>query len=221
MDLLLNEYEVRVVATLIEKQISTPDYYPMTLNALINACNQKNNRHPVTSYDEETVTRALGSLREKKLAFVFHGSEARVAKYGHVFSKAYDLTPQEVAVLCVLMLRGPQTPGEIRSRSGYLYNFESLAEVETTMDALLARTDPGLITRLPRTVGMKESRYAHLLSGEIDIEMPDDTAGRTHAGSVARRDGERISILEETVTNLRREIDQLKADLAEFRKQFE
>lgn len=217
---LLNEYEVRVVGTLIEKQISTPDYYPMTLNALINACNQKNNRYPVTAYDDETVTRALNSLREKKLAFVFHGSEARVAKYGHVFPKAYDLTPQEVAIICVLMLRGPQTPGEIRSRAANLYNFESLAEVETAVEGLLSRDDPRLIVRMPRSVGMKESRYAHLLSG--DVEEMDTPVPRVQAGGgTARIEMEKITALEETLASLRREFDQLRAELAAFRKQFE
>jgi uncharacterized protein len=216
LDPQLNEYEVRVVATLVEKQISTPDYYPMTLNALINACNQKNNRSPVTAYDEEMVTRALNSLREKKLAFVFHGSEARVAKYGHVFPKAYDLSPQDVAIMCVLMLRGPQTPGDIRSRSGNLYNFESLAEVETTMDALLSRDDPGLIVRLPRGPGMKESRYAHLLSGDVMVEQIESATPRSD-----RADTEKLSALEETIAGLRHDLDQLKAELAEFRKQFE
>lgn len=219
---LLNEYEVRVVATLIEKQISTPDYYPMTLNALINACNQKNNRYPVTSYDEDTVTRALSSLREKKLAFVFYGAEARVAKYGQVFAKGYDLTPQEVAVMCVLMLRGPQTPGEIRSRSTNLYNFESLGEVETVMEGLLSRVDPRLIVRLPRSAGMKESRYAHLLSGDVEMEQIAEPAPRSQPSTgAARVDIERVSALEETVAALRRELDQLKVEFAEFRKQFE
>jgi uncharacterized protein YceH (UPF0502 family) len=219
---LLNEYEVRVVATLVEKQITTPDYYPMTLNALINACNQKNNRYPVTTYDEETVTRALSSLREKKLAFVFHGSEARVAKYGHVFPKAYDMTPQEVAIMCVLMLRGPQTPGEIRSRSANLYNFESLHEVETAMEGLLSREDPRLIVRLPRSAGMKESRYAHLLSGDVESEQLEAPAPSAQMlGGAVRIDFEKISVLEETVASLRREMDQLRAELSEFRKQFE
>ena len=217
----LNEYEVRVVGTLIEKQISTPDYYPMTLNSLINACNQKNNRYPVTAYDEETVSRALTSLREKKLAFVFYGAEARVAKYGHVFPKAYDLTAQEVAVMCVLMLRGAQTAGEIRSRTTNLYNFESLAEVESAIDSLLSRDNPRLIARLPRSVGMKESRCAHLLSGDVDPEQTELSPQRTSVSPAPRIDNEKIAALEATIGTLRHELEQLKEEFARFRKQFE
>ena len=219
---ILTEIEARILGSLVEKQLTTPEYYPLTLNALVNACNQKNNRHPVTAYDEDTVTRALTSLREKKLAFVFYGAEARVAKYGQVFAKGYDLTPQEVAVMCVLMLRGPQTPGEIRSRSTNLYNFESLGEVETVMEGLLSRVDPRLIVRLPRSAGMKESRYAHLLSGDVEMEQFTEPAPRSQgAPGAARIDIERVSALEETVALLRRELDQLKIEFAEFRKQFE
>lgn len=220
MESQLNEYEVRVVGAMIEKQISTPDYYPLTLNALVNACNQKNNRHPVVNYDEETVSRALGSLREKKLAFVFHGAEARVAKYGHVFAKAYDLAPPELAVICVLMLRGPQTVGEIRGRSANLYGFESLAEVETTVEGLLARNDPALITRLPRQTGMKESRYAHLLSGDVEVEAIEPPQ-RSAGNSSTRVESERITAIEESMLALRRELDQVKEEFARFRKQFE
>ncbi|MEP7272624.1 MAG: YceH family protein [Acidobacteriota bacterium] len=221
MELRLNEYEVRVIGALIEKQITTPDYYPMTLNALVNACNQKNNRHPVVSYDEETVSRALGSLREKKLAFIFHGAEARVAKFGHVFPKAYDLSQEDVAILCVLMLRGPQTLGELRSRAQSLYNFESLAEVESTVEALLARDDVLMVARLPRLSGMKEPRYAHLLSGEVEFEASEPVARTSSSGFSARADTDRVAALEETVSRLRRDIDELKEELAQFRRQFE
>jgi len=205
----------------MEKQISTPDYYPMTLNALINACNQKNNRYPVTAYDEETVSRALATLREKKLAFVFHGAEARVAKYGHVFTKAYDLTSQEVGALCVLMLRGPQTTGEIRSRSTNLFNFESLAEVEETIEGLLSK-DPQLIVRLPRNAGMKEPRYAHLLCGPVDMDQAETPPPRTNPGSNASHiDADKLAAIEEAIGVLRRELQQLREEFAGFRKQFE
>ncbi len=221
MESRLNEYEVRVMGALIEKQITTPDYYPMTLNALINACNQKNNRHPVVGYDEESVSRALGSLRERKLAFVFHGAEARVAKYGQVFPKAYDLSPQDVAVMCVLMLRGPQTLGELRSRSQNLFNFESLAEVEATVEALLAREDIPMVARLPRSTGMKEPRYAHLLSGDVEFEANEPLARSSTAVSPNRVDADRFAALEETVSRLQREVEDLKEELRQFRRQFD
>ncbi len=226
MEPLLNEYEVRVVSALVEKQITTPDYYPLTLNALVNACNQKNNRQPVVSYDEETVSRALGTLRERKLAFVFHGSEARVAKYGHVFPKAYDLTPPELAVICVLMLRGPQTVGEIRGRSASLYNFESLVEVEATVEGLVTRDERALVSRLPRLPGMKEPRYAHLFSGEVELESSEPPQKNSAVATSIRIDPhlpapEKMRVLEETISNLRSELDQLKAEFAQFRKQFE
>jgi len=170
VETILNEYEARVVGSLIEKQMTTPDYYPLTLNALTHACNQKNNRDPVVAYDEPTVQRALDSLREKKLAYVFTGSESRVPKYGHLFPKSYDLSPPEVAALCVLLLRGPQTVGEIRGRTGNLHQFESLAEVEVTLQGLMTREAGPLVARLPPPAGAKEPRYAHLLSGEVLLE---------------------------------------------------
>ncbi|NOT63029.1 MAG: YceH family protein, partial [Acidobacteria bacterium] len=167
--MVLNEYELRVLGALVEKQIATPDYYPMTLNALTNACNQKNHRDPVTSFDDHTVMRALETLREKNLAYVFHGSDARVPKYGHTFAKYFDFTAQELAVMTVLMLRGPQTPGELRSRSGHLFPFDNLPEVETTVQSLATRSEP-MMVKLPRGAGTKEARFAHLLAGEINLE---------------------------------------------------
>ena len=218
--LVLNEYELRVLAALAEKQVATPDYYPMTLNALTNACNQKNHRDPVTSFDETTVIRALDSLREKNLAYVFHGSDARVAKYGHLFLKAYELDPQEAALMCVLVLRGPQTPGELRSRTPHLHNFESLALVEEKLQGLAARDEP-LVVRLPRTTGTKESRYAHLLGGEINVEELATAASPEPAPLRVRGENERVAKLEAEVETLKRELSELKTQFAEFRKQFE
>ena len=216
----LNEYEARVLGALVEKQITTPDYYPLTLNALVNACNQKNNRHPVVSYGEEVVRQALDGLREKKLAYVFHGAESRVAKYGHLFPKSYDLSPPEVAIMCVLLLRGPQTPGELRGRTANMHNFELLAEVETTLDGLTSRSPNPLALKLPRQPGTKESRYAHLLSGEVEIEVIEP---RTISVSTAvgRAEQDRLSRMEEELQALRREVDELKEGFAAFRKQFE
>ncbi|HZS06877.1 MAG TPA: YceH family protein [Blastocatellia bacterium] len=222
MDLILNEVEIRIIGALIEKQISTPDYYPMTLNALTNACNQKSSRDPVVSYDEQTVVRGLDSLREKKLAYVFHGSESRVPKYGHIFDKSFGLAPAETAAMCVLMLRGPQTPGEIRSRTGSLYSFSDLAEVEAALNQLETKEPDPLIIRLPRQPGTKESRYAHLLAGKPDFAEFEAVAREREPARIrVQADNERIAKLEEEVRLLREEVSELKQQLGDFRKQFE
>lgn len=221
MDLILNEIEARVIGSMIEKKLTTPDYYPLTLNALTNACNQISNRDPVVSFDEQTVMRALDALRDKKLAYVFHGSESRVPKYGHLFPEAFDLTPPEVAVLCVLLLRGAQTPGEIRGRTGRLHEFGSLSEVETTLHELSIKEPQPLVLKLPRQIGFKESRYAHLLSGEIEIQeseaapRPATTTAKSHAGN------ERLAQLEEEVKSLRQELTELREQWLDFKRQFE
>ena len=216
----LNEYELRVVGALVEKSISTPDYYPMTLNALVNACNQKNHRDPVVSYDEATVVRALDSLRDKKLAYTFHGSDSRVPKYGHLFAKAYELNEGENAVMTVLALRGPQTPGELRSRTAHLHNFDNLPEVETTLHNLSLRETP-LVVKLPRLPNSRESRFAHLLSGDINIEEMAAAVERNEASSSRGGGNERIVKLEEEVIFLRLKLTDLEAQFAEFKKQFE
>lgn len=222
MSLLLNEFEVRVLGALVEKQISTPDYYPMSVNGLMNACNQKSSRDPVVSFDEQTVLTALDSLRDKKLAYVFHGSESRVAKYGHIFERSFDLSPPEVAALCVLMLRGPQTPGEIRSRTASLYSFNDLTEVEEALRLLETKEPDPFILRLPRQPGARESRYTHLLSGTPDVEAMEMAVLRSEPVRVrTQADNERILRLEEEVKNLREELSELRAQFAEFRKQFE
>lgn len=221
MSITLDEYEVRVLGALIEKEIATPEYYPLTLNALMNACNQKSSRDPVVSYDEQTVSRTLQSLRDKKLAYVFSGADARVPKYGQLFNKACDLTPPEVAVMCVLMLRGPQTPGELRSRTTSLYPFEQLADVENTLQELSEKDGEPLVLRLPRQPGTKESRYAHLLSGPIDGEQIEAAPRPAPAPSSARVSEDRVAKLEAEVAQLRQEVSELKQQLAEFRKQFE
>lgn len=221
MDDVLNEFEVRVLGALVEKQITTPDYYPLSLNAIINACNQKSSRDPVVSYDEQTVMRALDDLREKNLVYVFHGAEARVPKYGHIFPKSFDLNPQEVAVMCVLMLRGPQTAGEIRQRATPLHNFDSLAEVETTLQGLISREPQPLVARLPRQAGMKESRCAHLLSGPVEVEMSEVAPRAESAATRTRSENERLARLEEDVRTLREEVAALRQQLLDFRRQFE
>jgi uncharacterized protein len=211
----LNEFELRVVGSLIEKQIATPAYYPMTLNALTNACNQKNHRDPVVSYDEATVERAIDGLRAKNMAYVFHGSEARVPKFAQQFSKYFELNMGEIAVLCVLILRGPQTPGELRSRTAHLHHFEQLSEIENTLESLMSREQP-LVARLTRQPGARESRYAHLIGGELVAEYHSEI-------TVNQRQPERdrIEKLEAEVSLLRQEIEQLKSQLQEFKKLFE
>lgn len=221
MNVILNDIEVRVLGAMVEKKITTPDYYPLTLNALTNACNQKSSRDPVVSFDEQTVVRALDSLREKKLTWVITGADHRVPKYGHLFNEAFDLEPPEAAVLCVLMLRGAQTPGEVRGRSAPLYNFESLAEVETTLQGLVDRDRP-LVARLPRHQGFKESRYAHLLAGEVEVEERAAPPPRHEPATLAvRAENERVAQLETELETLRREVRELKEQLSDFRKQFE
>jgi uncharacterized protein len=213
-EIVLDAVEARVVGALVEKAVTTPDYYPLTLNALVNACNQTSNRDPVTSYDQATVKRAVETLRDKKLAFVFEGAASRVTKFGHKFAETLGLSGPEVAVLCVLLLRGPQTVGEIRGRTGRLHEFAGLGEVESTLQTLAARAPQALVVRLPRQTGFKESRYAHLLSGPPEAaatEMPP-------AEPAGTADGDRIGRLEQEVAGLRRELDELKAQLAEVRR---
>ena len=220
MDQILTSAEVRVLGSLIEKEITTPEYYPLTLNALTNACNQISNRDPVVSYDEKTVARALEGLREKKLAWMVTGV-GRVPKYEHRFSEALQLAEQETAVLCVLMLRGPQTVGEIRGRTGRLYEFKELEEVELTMQALMAAQTP-LVLRLPRQPGTKESRYAHLLAGEIQIEEREATNPRLEPATLeVRQENERLARLESELAQVRSELEQVKTQFLEFKKQFE
>lgn len=220
-DLILNEVEVRVVGSLIEKQIATPEYYPLTLNALTHACNQTSNRDPVVSFDEKTVVRALDSLRDKHLVHVVFASDSRVPKYKHMLTEAFNLTPQEVAVMCVLMLRGPQTAGEIRGRSGRLYDFAELSEVEETLQALISREPRPLVVKLPRQAGRKESRFAHLLAGEVQIDEREITPRLEAAAIEVRAENERLSRLESEVQTLRQELSDLKKRFDDFQKQFE
>jgi len=210
-----------VLGSLIEKAITTPDYYPLSLNALTNACNQLTNREPVVSFDETTVVRAMDSLREKRLASVFTGAESRVAKYKHAFTDALLLTPGEVGLLCVLMLRGPQTLAELRTRTERFQPYESTAEIEEALQALASRQPQPLVVKLPRLPGTKEPRYAHLLSGPIEITAPEKSLPSEPATLVVRAENERIARLEEEVAGLRREVAELKQQFADFRRQFD
>jgi len=219
---LLNEIEVRVVGSLIEKQLTTPEYYPLTLNALLHACNQISNRDPVVSFDEKTVAQALESLREKNLAYVFYGSDSRVPKYKHVIPEIFHISQPEVAVLCVLLLRGPQTIGELRGRTGRMYEFTDLAEVEATLDKLARREDEPLVAKLPRQPGKKDSRYAHLLSGEIEVEEIQVRSPRGEPAILeVRAENEKLSRLEAEVGQLRSDLTELRQEFEQFKKQFD
>lgn len=216
MTTVLTEIETRVLGSLIEKQVTTPEYYPLTLNALTLACNQKNNRYPVTSYNENQVSDALESLREKNLAYVFYGSTSRVPKYKHVMPEVMHLNHAEMGLMCVLMLRGAQTLGELRGNASRLHEFSSLEEVEQTLNGLISRDEEPLVARLPRQPGQKEGRFAHLLSGEIDVEAL--AATETERAPTPRRSS---SALEEKVDALAAEVEKLKEQFEQFRKQFE
>ncbi len=216
---ILNEIEARVLGSLVEKQLTTPEYYPLTLNALVNACNQKSNRDPMVSYDETTVTQCLETLRDRNLVYVFYGSTSRVPKYKHMLPTVYELEPSETAVMDVMLLRGPQTLGELRTRTERLYSFSGLGEIQETLDALIRRDDP-LVAKLPVQPGQKEARFAHLLSGQIDIEAlaVAHATRQTRAGGA---DAEKVEKLGEEIASLRTEIETLKDTFEEFRKQFE
>jgi uncharacterized protein len=214
----LNDVEVRILGALVEKQLTTPEYYPLTLNSLVTACNQKNNRDPVVAYDDKTVTDALDRLRDRNLVYVFYGSTSRVPKYKHMLPSIYELDPAETAVMSVLMLRGPQTAGEIRGRSERLFDFRDLGEVQETLDRLARRDEP-LITKLERLAGHKEARYAHLLSGPIDMETVAATVAAPRVQVTAGN--ERLDQLEREVQRLSTELAEFKAMFEQFRKQFD
>ena len=218
VNLLLSAVEVRVLGALIEKDITTPDYYPLSLNALVNACNQKSNRDPVMNLDEGAVRDALHSLQEKRLAGPASGADSRVTKYEHRLQEVFNFDRRETAVLCVLLLRGPQTPGELRGRTERMHPFEDLDEVQSALQRLMQR-EPPLARVLPRQPGTKESRYVHLLSGDVEGWEPAPAAETGGAGSSA--DGDRIARLEDEVAGLHKDIAELNQQLAEFRKKCE
>jgi uncharacterized protein YceH (UPF0502 family) len=221
MPTVLTDVEVRALGSLIEKQVTTPEYYPLTLNALTLACNQKNNRHPVTAFDEAAVAQALETLREKNLTYVFYGSNSRVPKYKHVMPEIFHLNQQELALICVLMLRGAQTVGELRERASRLHNFTGIDEVDETLNSLITKDPEPLVVRLPRQPGQKEARFGHLLAGEIDIEHLAETELPKDAGSSKPGPAERISRLEQQVETLSVEMTGLRQQLEDFKKQFD
>jgi uncharacterized protein YceH (UPF0502 family) len=218
MDILLSDVETRVLGSLVEKELTTPEYYPLSLNALVNACNQKSNRDPAMSLDEEAVRESLRTLDKKGLAGPADNMVSRVSKYEHRLQEAYNFTRHEIALLAELLLRGPQTPGELRSRADRMHKFDDLGVVQSTLQRLMKR-EPPLVKVLPRQPGTKEARYAHLLSGDVDVPQPDSAAGVAVTSSAGS--GERIARLEAQVETLQLEIANLKQQFAAFRKQFE
>jgi len=199
MDWQLDAVEARVLGALMEKEVATPEYYPLSLNALVNACNQKSNREPVVSYDDDTVEVALETLRMKGLALRSTGRDSRVPKHGQRFTEAFNLGRREAAILCVLLLRGPQTPGELRGRTERLYTFDGLEAVEDTLRKL---AEIGFVKQLPRQPGYKEQRWAHLMSGDVEVaELP---------AAAPTPPADRIARLEMELAQLRQEFDDFK-----------
>jgi uncharacterized protein len=212
---LLSDVEVRVLGSLIEKDITTPDYYPLSLNGLVNACNQRNNRDPVMTLDEDAVRTALDSLQAQRLAGPASGADSRVTKYEHRLQEVFNFDRRETAILCVLLLRGAQTSGELRGRAERMYRFEELEDVHATLDRMSQR-EPPLVAVLPRQPGMKESRYMHLLAG---VAATETVPARAVASASASDD--RIARVENEVAELRKEVSEMKEQLTVFRKQFE
>ncbi len=217
MDIILTDSEVRVLGCLMEKEIATPDYYPLSLNALINACNQKSNRNPVVSYDEDEVLYALRGLQERKL--VRQSNLSRVAKFEQIFTNSLNLINREAAIICVLMVRGPQTVGEIRGRSERLYSFKDLAEVQEALESL---DNMSFVKRLPRQPGRKEFRYAHLLGGEVEeigLEPAEPAAGPVTV--INRKKDVVTDELKNQIEELRQELQSLKEEFRAFKSQFD
>lgn len=210
----INQTEARILGSLVEKQLTTPEYYPLTLNALTAACNQKSNREPVLSLGETELLAAIDELRDKNLVYLYYGSTSRTVKYKHMLPNVYELDEAETAVIALLLLRGPQTAGEIRGRADRLHEFGGIGEVQQVLDALARRDEP-LVAALPKQPGQKEPRYAHLLSGDIDVETlaQNQTTSAPHQAASADV-SQRIEALET-------ELAELRAEFAEFRKQFE
>ena len=202
----LSPASARVLGSLVEKEITTPEYYPLSLNALMNACNQKNNRDPVTSLDEDEIRQALHTLQDQGLAAPVRGTESRVAKYEHHLQEVFNFTRGEIAVMCVLLLRGPQTPGELRGRTERMHRFEELSDVQSVLQRLMQR-EPPLVTMLARQPGTKEARYAHLLSGEVTEVLP---IAAVEPGGLAAE-----------VAALRQEVADLKAQVEKVLRLFE
>ena len=224
MHLALTEVEARVLGALLEKESTTPDYYPLSLNALVNACNQKSNRDPAMNLDEDAVRNALRGLHDNSLARSVSAVDSRVTKYEHRLQEAFNFDRREAAIFCELLLRGPQTPGELRSRAERMHHFDNLGEVQSTLQRLMNRNPP-LAKVLARQPGTKESRYTHLLCGYAEPVMSpterEAPAAPRRESPEAANSGDKLSHLESEVAELRRDIADLKQQFAVFRKQFE
>lgn len=218
MNILLNEVECRVLGALVEKETTTPEYYPLSLNALANACNQKSNRDPIMNLDEARVREALHSLDGQSLVRSVSAVDSRVTKYEHRLQEAFNFYRHEIAIVCLLLLRGPQTPGELRGRAERMHHFDDLGAVQSSLQHLMKR-EPPLVKALPRQPGTKEVRYVHLFSGDVE-GWKSSSAGEPEA-TVASGDAERLTKLESEVAELRNEIAELKQQFAVLRKQFE
>jgi uncharacterized protein len=218
VNFVLNEVEARVVGALLEKETTTPDYYPLSLNALVNACNQKSNRDPVMNLDEDSVGSALRALHDRSLARSVSAADSRVTKYEHRLQEAFNFDRREAAIFCELLLRGAQTPGELRSRAERMHHFDDLSEVQSALQRLMSRQPP-LVKVLARQPGTKESRYVHLLSGDVE---PAISLGAREAPAVSgRENADKVSRLESEVAELREDIADLKRQFAALRKQAE
>jgi len=207
MTIVLTPVEARVLGSLVEKEITTPEYYPLSLNALANACNQKNNREPVTSLDEDQIRQALHGLEDDGLAGPARGTESRVSKYEHRMQEVFNFTRGEIAVVCVLLLRGPQTPGELRGRTERMHRFEELSDVQATLQRLMQR-EPPLVKVLPRQPGTKEARYAHLLAGDVVEAEPSTALVESGASTMAQLEAE-VAALRQEVAELRGQVERL------------
>ena len=215
---LLADTDVRVLGSLIEKELTTPDNYPLSLNALVNACNQSSNRDPIVQYDEVTVKAAVDRLRKYSLVRSMQRSGERVMKYMHLLGEAMEIDRAQLAILDVLMLRGPRTLGEIRSQASRMYEFQSLEDAEATLDGLATRSPEPLVAKLPRQPGQKEARYAQLLSGEPAAASAPEQDAET---SEVSRKTDRLSELERAVDALRGEVSELRSEIAELKRVFE
>ncbi|HMQ03249.1 MAG TPA: YceH family protein [Pyrinomonadaceae bacterium] len=211
----INEIEGRVLGSLVEKQLTTPEYYPLTLNALVAACNQKSNRDPVMSLDATAVLAAIDTLRDKNLVYLFHGSTSRAVKYKHMLPSVYEVDEAGTAVITLLLLRGPQTVGELRGRADRLHEFGSISEVQETLDELARRDEP-LVLKLERQPGQKEARFAHLLSGEVDMEK---FRSRQEI-DLSPAAGGKMHHLEAEVVRLSDELQSLRSEFEQFKSQF-
>jgi uncharacterized protein YceH (UPF0502 family) len=218
VNILLNEMEARVLGALLEKEITTPDYYPLSLNSLVNACNQKSNRDPVMNVDEDSVRDALRTLQDNSLARSVSAVDSRVTKYEHRLQEAFNFDRREAALFCELLLRGPQTTGELRMRAERMHPFDDLSEAQSALQRLMNR-EPPLVKVLARQPGTKESRYIHLLSG--DVKRVSSTTGREVPAALEGEKMDGFSRLSSEMAELRRDVADLKQQFAAFRKHFE